>query len=77
MGAVNFNKFTLGLERVPESGPVEESGRVVLDSNKDGKAPGTEWVCEKDPEEGVEIDCADRGVLEMEMEIASRLSIYY
>ncbi|KAI9934860.1 hypothetical protein ASPWEDRAFT_44386 [Aspergillus wentii DTO 134E9] len=64
-GPVDFNRFTLGLERV--SGPIPEKGQVLLDSNKSGHAPGTKWICRDDPEPHVLIDCDYEGVLQMQV----------
>ncbi|KAJ5827819.1 hypothetical protein N7447_004582 [Penicillium robsamsonii] len=55
-GAVDFNQFTLGLERV--SGPIAENGQVSLSS-------GTEWSCVDNPESGVQLSCSYDGVLNM------------
>ncbi|KAJ5186048.1 hypothetical protein N7491_006081 [Penicillium cf. griseofulvum] len=53
-GAVDFNQFTLGLERV--SGPIAENGQVLLSS-------GTEWSCVDNPESGVQLSCTYNGPL--------------
>ncbi|KAJ5799104.1 uncharacterized protein N7518_001172 [Penicillium psychrosexuale] len=55
-GAVDFNLFTLGLERV--SGPITENGHVLLSS-------GTQWSCVDNPESGVQLSCSYDGVLSM------------
>ncbi|KAJ5494812.1 hypothetical protein N7463_010899 [Penicillium fimorum] len=55
-GAVDFNQFTLGLERV--SGSIAENGQVSLNS-------GTEWSCVDNPESGVKLSCSYDGVLSM------------
>ncbi|KAK2765401.1 hypothetical protein FQN54_008247 [Arachnomyces sp. PD_36] len=62
-GPVDFNLFTLGLERV--SGPIAEEGQILLSSNANGGAPGTKWICEDYPQSGVAVHCAYDGVLEM------------
>ncbi|KAJ5186706.1 hypothetical protein N7449_011470 [Penicillium cf. viridicatum] len=55
-GAVDFNQFTLGLERV--SGPIAENGHVLLSS-------GTQWSCVDNPENDVQLSCSYDGVLSM------------
>ncbi|KAJ5951484.1 uncharacterized protein N7479_009897 [Penicillium vulpinum] len=55
-GAVDFNQFTLGLERV--SGPISENGHALLTS-------GTEWSCVDNPESSVQLSCSYDGVLSM------------
>ncbi|KAJ5260786.1 hypothetical protein N7505_009136 [Penicillium chrysogenum] len=55
-GAVDFNRFTLELERV--SRPIAENGQVLLRS-------GTQWSCVDNPESGVHLSCSYDGVLSM------------
>ncbi|KAJ5730872.1 uncharacterized protein N7483_005380 [Penicillium malachiteum] len=57
--ADDFNSFTLEVERV--NGTIAEDGTAVLDSS----ATGTNWICEDDPESGVNIECAYSGTLEI------------
>ncbi|KAK9851282.1 hypothetical protein MYU51_011043 [Penicillium brevicompactum] len=58
-GPVDFNLFTLELERV--SGPIAEKGQAKLSSKS---AP---WKCVKNPKEGIELQCEYDGVLSMKV----------
>ncbi|KAJ5632045.1 hypothetical protein N7490_008384 [Penicillium lividum] len=62
-GAPNFNLFTLELQRV--NGSIPEDGRAVLNSNANGGAPGTKWICQDNPQADVDIKCAYNGTLYM------------
>lgn len=62
-GPVDLNLFTLELQRV--NGSIPEDGHVLLSSNANGGAPGTQWICEDNPEPEVEIRCAYNGTLLM------------
>ncbi|KAJ5578122.1 uncharacterized protein N7459_007086 [Penicillium hispanicum] len=64
-GAPDFNLFTLELQRV--NGSIPEDGQVLLNSNKNGGAPGTKWICEDNPRPYVNITCAYDGILEMQV----------
>ncbi|CAG7930652.1 unnamed protein product [Penicillium olsonii] len=58
-GPVDYNLFTLELERV--SGPISEKGQAKLSSKT------FPWKCVKDPKEGITIQCNYDGVLNMEV----------
>lgn len=58
-GRVDFNSFTLELERV--SGPIAEKGQAKLNSKN------SPWKCVKDPKEGIELQCEYDGVLTMKV----------
>ncbi|KAJ5273777.1 hypothetical protein N7478_008902 [Penicillium angulare] len=62
-GPVDFNLFTLQLERV--NGSIPENGQILLSSNANGGAPGTKWICENNPKPNIEISCSYDGTLQL------------
>lgn len=62
-GGVDFNRFTLELERA--TGLFGNTGQAVLDSNQNGTAPQTKWHCKRHPVTGQQLGCAHNGVLQM------------
>ncbi|KAJ5224988.1 hypothetical protein N7468_006213 [Penicillium chermesinum] len=60
-GPVNFDHFTLALQRV--NGTIPEKGQAVLDSNANGNAPASKWSCRKNAREGVNLACSYDGTL--------------
>ncbi|CAG8128433.1 unnamed protein product [Penicillium salamii] len=58
-GPVDFNLFTLELERV--SGPIPEKGQVKLSSKT------YPWKCVKNPKDGINLQCNYEGILNMDV----------
>ncbi|KAJ5180951.1 hypothetical protein N7492_004161 [Penicillium capsulatum] len=66
-GAVDFNQFTLELERA--SGPSHYPSVAMLNSNENGTAPHTKWHCKNLPSIGTRLGCAYDGTLQMDPKV--------
>ncbi|KAJ5109489.1 hypothetical protein N7456_006164 [Penicillium angulare] len=62
-GPVDFNLFTLELQRV--NGSIPEKGQILLSSNANGGAPGTKWICQNNPKPNIDISCSYEGTLQL------------